>query len=48
MSDIDLLPIYAASADAAATVEYRRAELVEWRAASVRARPSTLASVHYL
>jgi predicted nucleotidyltransferase len=38
MSDIDLLPIYAASADAAATVEHRRAELVDWWAASGRAQ----------
>jgi predicted nucleotidyltransferase len=38
MSDIDLLPIYAASTEAAAMVEQRRAELVDWWAASGHAQ----------
>lgn len=38
MSDIDLLPIYADSADPATEIDQRRAELVDWWAASGRAQ----------
>ncbi|GAB1690060.1 nucleotidyltransferase domain-containing protein [Krasilnikovia sp. M28-CT-15] len=38
MSDIDLLPIYRGSTDPASEVDQRRAELVDWWAASGRAQ----------
>jgi hypothetical protein len=38
MSDIDLLPIYTVCTDPAAQLEQRRAELVDWWAASGRAQ----------
>lgn len=38
MSDIDLLPIYTDSTETAAQLDQRRAELVDWWAASGRAQ----------
>ncbi len=47
MSDIDLLPIYTHSTDSATELDLRRAELVDWWAASGRAQTLDLGSLAF-